>query len=152
MSVLVLCYLHYCSSCNNYHFYYIIMKFLLFFLCSCKYQTVVPWCSGLACGHRGCQFDSSCLTFKTPLVRKTTGNHLVNSTSLEKELRALSLVSATLAIEYAMQCQYQTFLLVCLRFCIIVLPFSDCLKAFDIYLRSTQSVERRFTQEAALMG
>ena len=37
-----------------------------------------------------------------PLVRKPTGNHLMNSTSLEK-LRALSLVSATLQIEYATQ-------------------------------------------------
>ena len=76
----------------------------------------------------------------------------MNSTSQEKTQRALSLVSATLEIAYAMQCQYQTFLLVGLRVCIIVLRFSDCLKAFDIYLRSTQSVERRFTQEAALMG
>ena len=38
-----------------------------------------------------------CVTFQTPLVRKATGNHLMNSTSLEK-LKALSLVSATLEI------------------------------------------------------
>ena len=36
---------------------------------------------------------------KTPLERKATGNHLINSTSLEN-LKALSLVSATLDIEY----------------------------------------------------
>ena len=41
-----------------------------------------------------------CVIFKMLLVRKATGNHRVNSTSLEK-LRALSLVSATLEIEYA---------------------------------------------------
>ena len=41
-----------------------------------------------------------CVTFKTPLVRKAAGNHLMNSTSLEN-LRALSLVSAALEIEYA---------------------------------------------------
>ena len=35
-------------------------------------------------------------------MRKATGNHLMNSTSLEK-LRSLSLVSARLEIEYAMQ-------------------------------------------------
>ena len=40
---------------------------------------------------------------KAPFVRKATGNHLMNSTSLEK-LRALSLVSATLEIEYAKHC------------------------------------------------
>ena len=43
-----------------------------------------------------------CVTFKTPLVRKAMGNHLIISTSLEK-LRAQSLVSATLEIEYATQ-------------------------------------------------
>ena len=43
-----------------------------------------------------------CVTFKTPLVRKATGNHLMKSISLEK-LRALSLVSATLEIEHAMK-------------------------------------------------
>ena len=43
-----------------------------------------------------------CVTFKTPLAKKATGNHLMNSTSLEK-LRALSLVAATLEIEYATQ-------------------------------------------------
>ena len=37
------------------------------------------------------------------MVRKATGNHLMNSTSLVK-LRALSLVSATLETEYATQC------------------------------------------------
>ena len=42
------------------------------------------------------------VTFNTPLVRKATRNHLMNSTSLEK-LRALPLVSATLVIEYATQ-------------------------------------------------
>ena len=41
-----------------------------------------------------------CVTFKTPLARKATGNHLMNSTFLEK-LRAASLVAATLEIEYA---------------------------------------------------
>ena len=44
-----------------------------------------------------------CINFKTPLVRKAMGNHLINSISLEKRLRALPLVSATLEIEYAMQ-------------------------------------------------
>ena len=43
-----------------------------------------------------------CVTMKTPLLRKAMGNHLIKSTSLEK-LRALSLVSATLKIEYPMQ-------------------------------------------------
>ena len=42
-----------------------------------------------------------CATLKMPLVRKTTGNHLVNSTSLEKTQP--SLVSAKLEIEYAAQ-------------------------------------------------
>ena len=48
-----------------------------------------------------------CVTLKTPSVRKATGNHLVNSISLEK-LRALSLVSAKLEIEYATQQQLPT--------------------------------------------
>ena len=39
---------------------------------------------------------------KTPLVRKEIGNHFIKSTFLEK-LRALSLVSAWLEIEYATQ-------------------------------------------------
>ena len=39
---------------------------------------------------------------KTPLVSKATGNYLIKSISLDK-LRALSLVSATLEIEYALQ-------------------------------------------------
>ena len=53
--------------------------------------------------HRGCQLDSSMCHFKkTLLMRKASGNHLMNSTSLEK-LRALSLVSATLKMEYATQ-------------------------------------------------
>ena len=43
-----------------------------------------------------------CVTVKTPLVKMTTGNYIMNSTSL-KELRAMSLVSATLEIEYATQ-------------------------------------------------
>ena len=43
-----------------------------------------------------------CVTIKTLLVWKATGNHM-NFTSLEKKLRALSLVSATLEIEYATQ-------------------------------------------------
>ena len=42
------------------------------------------------------------VTFKVPLVRMATGNHLMKSTSLDR-LRALSLVSATLEIEYATQ-------------------------------------------------
>ena len=41
-----------------------------------------------------------CVIFKMPLARKATGNHLMNSTFLEK-LRAASLVAATLEIEYA---------------------------------------------------
>ena len=40
-----------------------------------------------------------CVAMKVPLVRKAKGNHLMNSTSLEN-LKALSLVSATLDIEY----------------------------------------------------
>ena len=43
-----------------------------------------------------------CVPFKTPLVRKAKGNHIMNSTSLGK-LRALSRASATLEIEYATQ-------------------------------------------------
>ena len=43
-----------------------------------------------------------CITMKTPLARKAMGNNLIKSTSL-KILRAWSLVSATLAIEYATQ-------------------------------------------------
>ena len=42
-----------------------------------------------------------CVTSKTPMVRKATGNHLTSSTSVE-ETQSLSLVSATLEIEYAM--------------------------------------------------
>ena len=52
--------------------------------------------------HRGFQFDSSMYHFKSLLVRKATGNHLMNSASLEK-LGVPSLVSATLEIEYATQ-------------------------------------------------
>ena len=43
-----------------------------------------------------------CLTFRMPLARKATGNHLKNSNPQEK-LRALSQVFATLEIEYAKQ-------------------------------------------------
>ena len=43
-----------------------------------------------------------CVTIKTSLVEKATGNHLMASTSLEK-FSALCLVSATLEIEYAKQ-------------------------------------------------
>ena len=43
------------------------------------------------------------VTFKAPLVRKATGNHLRKSISLEKNSRAQSVVSATLEIEYAAQ-------------------------------------------------
>ena len=50
----------------------------------------------------------SCVIFKTPLVRKATGSHLMNSTSLEK---TQSLVSATLEIEYATQYASQVVLL-----------------------------------------
>ena len=52
-----------------------------------------------------------CINFKTPLARKATGNHLMNSISLEK-LRALSLVSATLEIKYAAQFTYSYTLLI----------------------------------------
>ena len=34
--------------------------------------------------HRGCQSIPPCVAFKTPLVRKATGNHFMNSTTLEK--------------------------------------------------------------------
>ena len=44
---------------------------------------------------------------KILLVRKATGNHLVESTSLEN-LRALSLVSAKLEIEYAAVLRWRT--------------------------------------------
>ena len=43
-----------------------------------------------------------CFTLKMPLVRKTTVNPLMNSTALEKT-QSLSLVSAALELEYAMQ-------------------------------------------------
>ena len=43
-----------------------------------------------------------CVTFKTPLVRKAMGSHLLNSTSLEKTHSPVS-GSATLEIEYATQ-------------------------------------------------
>ena len=50
-----------------------------------------------------------CVAIDRPLVRKAMGNHLMNSTSLEKtqspvsksSMQSLSLVSATLEIEYA---------------------------------------------------
>ena len=42
------------------------------------------------------------VTIKMPLTSKATGNHLVKSTFLVKS-RALSLVSATIEIEYATQ-------------------------------------------------
>ena len=41
-----------------------------------------------------------CVTFKAPLVRKATGNHLINSTSLEETHSPVS-GSATLQINYA---------------------------------------------------
>ena len=44
-----------------------------------------------------------CVTFEAPLVRKATGNRLMNFTFVEN-LRALSLVSVTLEIESAMHC------------------------------------------------
>ena len=40
---------------------------------------------------------------KTSLVRKATGNHLIITTTLSEAQRALSLVSATLEIEYVTQ-------------------------------------------------
>ena len=43
-----------------------------------------------------------CITIKTPLARKATGNPLLKPTSLVK-LSSLPLVSATLEIEYATQ-------------------------------------------------
>ena len=42
------------------------------------------------------------ITIKAPLVREATGNHLIQSPFLDK-LRALSLFSVTLKIEYATQ-------------------------------------------------
>ena len=47
-----------------------------------------------------------CVTMITPLVRKATGNYLMKSTSLEN-VRVMSLVSATLEIEYAMQARFR---------------------------------------------
>ena len=44
-----------------------------------------------------------CVTIKTPLVRKGTGNQFIKIHFPRKRLRALSLVSATLEIEYATQ-------------------------------------------------
>ena len=52
--------------------------------------------------RRGCLFDSSMYHNKTPWMRKARGNHVIKSTSLEN-LRALSLVSATLEVEYPTQ-------------------------------------------------
>ena len=49
------------------------------------------------------------VTIIRQLVRKVMGNHLIKSTSLEK-LRAVSLVSAKLEIEYAMQLNISTAL------------------------------------------
>ena len=46
--------------------------------------------------------NSTCVIRKALWMRKATGNHLIKSTFPAK-LRALSLVSATLEIEYAMQ-------------------------------------------------
>ena len=43
------------------------------------------------------------VTIKTPLMKKAMGSHPIKSTSLGKELRNLSLVAATLEIEYAAQ-------------------------------------------------
>ena len=51
----------------------------------------------------GWEFESRmCATIKTPLARKAAGNHLVKVTFLDR-LRAMSLVSATLEIEYGTQ-------------------------------------------------
>ena len=67
---------------------------------------MVPWCSVQACGWtHNTGVGSSiplCVTIKTPLVRKAMGSHLKKPLATNK-LRALSLVSATLEIEYAMQ-------------------------------------------------
>ena len=57
-----------------------------------------------------------CVTFKTPLVRKATGNHLMNSSSQAK-LRALPLVSATLEIEYATQVHFNELKAVVISAC-----------------------------------
>ena len=48
----------------------------------------------------------TCVTVRMQLAMKAKGNHLIKSTSTEK-LRALSLVSATLEIEYATQLDSQ---------------------------------------------
>ena len=56
--------------------------------------------------------NPACVTIKTPLLRKATGNHLTKDTSQEKVLRALSLVSAKLKIEYAMQLHLTSIVLV----------------------------------------
>ena len=57
------------------------------------------WRSGKSCHNTGV-VRSILPCFTMPLVRKAMGNHFMNSTSLEI-LRALSLVSAMLKIEYA---------------------------------------------------
>ena len=53
--------------------------------------------------RRGCHFDSSMCHIKNAIGEEGNGKHLINSTSLEKKIRALSLVSATLEIVYALQ-------------------------------------------------
>ena len=50
--------------------------------------------------------NSTRVTIKRQLVRKATGDHLIKSTSLVKKLRALSLISDKLKIEYATQFKY----------------------------------------------
>ena len=67
-----------------------------------KFHTSWPWLSMWTDNTAVVSSIHPCVTIKAPLVRKATGNHLIKSTSLEK-LRVLSLISATLEIEYAMK-------------------------------------------------
>ena len=59
------------------------------------------WLSVQTHNAGGVSSNPARVTVKVPLVKKTTGNHLIKSNSL-LEFRALSLVSAVLEIEFVM--------------------------------------------------
>ena len=69
------------------------------------------WCRGVVVKHadsqhRGCQFDSSMCHFKNAIGEEGNGKPPQKNPLPKKKLRALSLVSAKLEIEYATQFFY----------------------------------------------
>ena len=88
------------------------------YLCIYVYMYQTKWCHGVlvkhaVSQHRGNQFDSSMCHFKNSIGEEGNGKPTHKTHFPRKKLRALSLVSAMLKIEYATQ-QYQT-IMTCLK-------------------------------------